>query len=499
MNEFAPIGRYHFIVKQKVGTVPATAFPVLYLESNDGFTVMWSLVHYFLAHTSRSDTWMRDTARAVGLFYDYCTACNITSVNQRTQLRKFMFSLENGTIDTNEKDPTGLYWSPTGLTKAKRLIGSLSKFIYWVNQEESLSNGSTTFVAPTKNSEKLTLSLLKTAKKVISNSFMEHAKDPTLIAEKLLLARETFGYEFEDDPKAYINAQREVKSFPHELIAPLFEYGFVKNPLATKPFEREDITAKMITLLLLFGGLRKSEPFHLWYNDVTPLLEFKCQVTLYHPSVAKTNLIGEKDKTRKHYLKERGLLPRHDKANPKSLKAGWKKLAVDKTSYHADVHWLHSSAEAIFSSLYPHYLAYRSKLMETYEELHGHDYPFLFVSIGEDRNTGESYVGAPYSISQFMKSYNKALDRLELHLGFKIHRGREAATNPHSHRHCYVEALKEMGVNPKIIQKCLHQRTIKAQEAYQGISYQKIQETLSKYSPSLPKDLSLQDTSYLHI
>ncbi|NMU46829.1 site-specific integrase, partial [Vibrio parahaemolyticus] len=99
---------------------------------------------------------MRDTARAVGLFYDYCTACNITSVNQRTQLRKFMFSLENGTIDTNEKDPTGLYWSPTGLTKAKRLIGSLSKFIYWVNQEESLSNGSTTFVAPTKNSEKLT-------------------------------------------------------------------------------------------------------------------------------------------------------------------------------------------------------------------------------------------------------------------------------------------------------------------------------------------------------
>ncbi|MCB5359271.1 MULTISPECIES: site-specific integrase [Vibrio] len=482
MKEFAPQGRYHFVVKQKIATVPTTAFPVLYIESNDGFTIMWSLVRYFLAYPSRSDTWMRDTARSVGLFYDFYTACQNNRVDQRTQLRNFMSSLEHGTISNDDKDSTGLYWAPTGVTKAKRLRGCLSRFIDWVIEEEKEAKGITTFIPQVKPSEILALSLLKTAKNIISRSFMEHTKSHTAVAENLLKARKTFGYEFEDDPSSYINAQSETKSFPIELIAPLLEYGFIKNPLATNPFEREDITAKMITILLSFGGMRKSEPLHLWFNDVTPTSEFGCQIRLYHPSAAKTNLIGEKNKTRKHYLRERGMRPRHDKSNPKSLKAGWKKLAVDSKSFHADVFWLHNSAEALFSSLYSHYLTYRSKLMETYQNNHGHDHPFLFVSTGIDRRTGESYEGAPYSISQYDKSFNKALDRLEVHLGVKVPRGRDAAMNPHAIRHFFTQALRDMGIEPKIIQRCLRQRTINAQEAYKGMSSQSVLETLNRYS-----------------
>ncbi|EPO5779991.1 tyrosine-type recombinase/integrase [Vibrio harveyi] len=483
MKDFSAQGRYHFVVKQKVAVVPATAFPVLYLEGEDGYTIMWSLVDYFLAYPSRSETWMRDTARAVGLFYDYCTACRNTNADRRTQLRKFMSSLENGTVDVDTKiDPTGLYWAPTGITKAKRLRGSLSSFIDWVIEEELESKGLSTSKAPIKSKEKLTLSLLKTAKKVISRSFMEHVKDPSTAAENVSQSRSTFGYEFEDDPTSYFNSDSETKSFPIELVAPLLEYGFIKDPLATTPFEREDITAKMITLLLLFGGLRKSEPFHLWFNDVTPINEFECQARLYHPRVAQTNLIGERGKTRDHYLRERGLRPRHDKLNTKSLKAGWKKLAVDKKSYHADIFWLHPSAQAMFASLYPLYLSYRSELMATYEKQRGHDHPFLFVSTGIDRRTGESYVGAPYSISQFNKSYNNALNRLESHLGMKIPRGRDEAMNPHSLRHLYAQALKDMGLSDKVIQKCLRHRTINAQEAYEGVSSQKVQDTLANYS-----------------
>lgn len=482
MNKFAPQGRFHFVVKQKIATVPSTAFPVLYLESDNGFTIMWSLVQYFLAYPSRSETWMRNTARSVGLFYDYSTACRNNNIDQRTQLRNFMSSLEHGTISTDERDPTGLYWAPTGVTKAKSLRSCLSKFIDWVDEEEKDTKGISTFIAPVKKSEKLTLSLLKTAKRIISRSFMEHAKNQNTVAKNLLKVRNTFGYEFEYDPSTYINAQSETKSFPIELIAPLLEHGFVKNPLATNPFEREDITAKMITLLLIFGGMRKSEPLHLWFNDVTPTSEFGCQIRLYHPSAAKTRLIGEKEKTRKQYLRERGMLPRNDKSNPKSLKAGWKKLAVDKKSYHADMFWLHNSAEALFSSLYSLYLTYRSKLLETYKKNHNHDHPFLFVSTGIDRRTGESYIGAPYSISQYDKSFSKALDRLETHLGLTLPRGRDAALNPHSIRHFFAQALDDIGVEPKIIQRCLRQRTISAQEAYKGISTQKIEEILSKYS-----------------
>lgn len=494
MKEFAPQGRYHFVVKQKVATVPATAFPVLYLDGDNGFTIMWSLVDYFLAHPSRSETWMRDTARAVGLFYDYCSACRNTKMDRRTQLRKFMSSLEHGTVDVDaETDPTGLYWAPTGLSKAKRLRSSLSRFIDWVIEEELEAKGLSTFKSPMKSNEKLTLSLLKTAKGIIGRSYMEHAKDHSAKAEDLRKIRNAFSYEFEDDPKAYINAQSEAKSFPLELVAPLLDYGFIKDPLATNPFEREDITAKMVTILLLFGGLRKSEPFHLWFNDIIPINEFECQARIYHPRLAQTNLIGEKNKTRDQYLRERNLRPRHDKLNPKSLKAGWKKLAVDKTTYHADIYWLHSSAQAMFVSLYTLYLSYRSKLMETYQKNRGHDHPFLFVSTGVDRRTGESYVGAPYSVSQFNKSYNKALNRLELHLGIKISRGKEAAMNPHALRHCFAQALSDMGVDTKIIQKCLHHRTINAQEAYKGVTSQKVQEALANYALTNPA------TNYLQI
>ncbi len=492
MKEFAPAGRYHFVVKQEVATLPATAFPTLYLESKSGYEIMWSLVRYFLAYPSRSETWMRETARATGLFYDYCTACRENTVDQRTLLRNFMSSLENGTIDNNENDATGLYWAPTGVYKAKRLRSSLSRFIDWVIADERDAKSMAAFPPPVNQNEKLTLSLLKSAQKIIGRSYMAHTKDRNTVAESLMKSRETFGYEFEDDPKVYFNAESEAKSFPIELVAPLMEYGFVKNPLATNHFEREDITAKMITLLLLFGGMRKSEPLHLWFNDVTPTDNFKCQVKLYHPSLSKTNLIGERSKTRKHYLKERGMLPRHKPSNSKSLKAGWKKLAVDKTSYHADMFWLHQSAEAMFSSMYPMYLTYRSKLMETYQKTHGHDHPFLFVSTGIDNRTGESYVGAPYSISQFDKSFKKSLDRLESHMGIKIPRGRDAAMNPHSLRHFFVQALEDLRIDPKIIQKCLRHRTINSQEAYKGITSQKVRETLSHYSIGSPMDNKLQ-------
>lgn len=487
MKEFAPIGRHHFVVKQKVATVPATAFPILYLESDHGYTIMWSLVDYFLAYPSRSQTWMRDTARAIGLFYDYNTACQNSNTDRHTQLRKFMSCLEFGTIDTEaQTDPIGLYWAPTGLDKAKRLRGRLADFIDWVIEDELKSKGLSTFKAPRKKNEELTISLLKTAKGINKRSYMEHVKDPYQVAEHLKTTKNAFGYHFEDDPKTYLNAQSELKSFPVELIQPLLKYGFIKNPHATNLFDREDITAKMITLLLLFGGLRKSEPFHLWFNDIMPTNDFECQSRLYHPRLAKVNLLGEKDKTRDLYLRERKLRPRHDRMNSKSYHAGWKKLAVDKSSYHADIFFLHKSAEAMFVSLYTLYLSYRSKLMETYVREHGNDHPFLFVANGIDKRTGESYVGAPYSIGQFDKSYNKALDRLEVHLGMQIPRGRDSALNPHSTRHFYAQALEDMGVSDKVIQKCLRHRTINSQEAYKNVSAQKIRDTLSNYSVTAP-------------
>ncbi|GEA22194.1 integrase [Vibrio harveyi] len=496
MREHAPIGRHHIVVKQTVVASPTTVFPILYLEGQHGYSIMWSLVEYFIAYASKSDSWMRDTARAVGLFYDFNKAYRSSDLDKTKQLRKFITSLEHGTIDTETHyDETGLYWAPTGLDKSKRLRTRLVAFIDWVDEQEAKEKetGKSDFKAHKKKNEKLALSLLKSARYIIGRSPMAHVKNPIKVAEKLSRSKSSLDYEFDDDPKTYQNSESETKSFPIELIAPLMQVGFIKDAEAENPFEREDITTKMITILLLFGGLRKGEPFHLWFNDIYPCDDFQCQAKLCHPRLAPTNLVGESDKTRQEYLKERRMRPRHDKMNPKSLKAGWKKLAVDKKTYHADVFFMHSAAEALFVSLYNIYLPYRRTLMETYIKEKGHDHPFLFVATGTDKRTGESYIGAPYSMHQFSKSYNKALDRVENHIGMKIERGRDSALNPHALRHCYAQLLDDMGVDRKVIQRCLHHRTINAQEAYKGISAQKVKDTLANYSTisALPSKLQL--------
>lgn len=485
MNQFSPIGRYHFVVKQIVDTTPPTAFPVLYLDTLNGYVEMHTLIDYFLAFPSRSQTWMRDTARAVGLFYDYVTACRSSNSESRVQLNKFIYSLEHGTLDmAYQKDPTGLYWAPTGLDKAKRLRGYLVAFTDWVFERERANKNQPTKRVLKNEKEELTISLLKTARSILKRSYMEHVKDPLSIAVNLKNTKSSFGYQFEDDPKTYVNSKSETRCFPVELINPLFSFGFIKNPHATNPFEREDITAKMITLLLLFGGLRKSEPFHLWFNDITPTCDFHCHAKIYHPRLAKTNLIGEGTKKREQYLKERQLRPRNQKLNSKSFHAGWKNLAVDKFTYDADIFFLHESSEVLFISLYTLYLSYRSNLMKTYIKEHGHDHPFLFVSSGVDNRTGESFIGAPYSIAQFDKSYRKALDRLEQYLGTRIKKGRDSAMNPHALRHFYGQSLFDLGIDQKVIQKCMRHRSIYAQEAYRNISSQKVRDILSEYSKS---------------
>ncbi|OEF08159.1 hypothetical protein A138_09600 [Vibrio crassostreae 9ZC77] len=485
MKEHVPIGRHHIVVKQKVATSTTTIFPVLYIEGANGYVVMWSLIRYFLAHSSKSDTWMRDTARAIGLFYDFNTKLRSLNLNKHAQFRNFLSCLECGTIDTESHlDKTGLYWAPAGLDKTKRLRTRLVAFIDWIESEHRETGGNSTFINSNNRNETLTLSLLRSARNIIERSPMSHTKSVQKVAQNLFRSQKALGYEFGEDPKAYINNHSENKAFPVELIAPLLEYGFVKKPLSDSLFEREDITAKMITILLLFGGLRKGEPFHIWFNDVIPYSDFKCQTKLYNPRLAKTNLWGEKSKTRQEYLKERHMRPRNDKMNSKSYRARWKSLAVDKKTFHADVFFLHPSAEALFVTLYQMYLVYRSKLMEIYVENNGHDHPFLFVSAGVDRRTGQSYLGAPYSVKAFTESYNKALIRLEQHLGLNIELGRNSALNPHALRHYYAQALTDAEINEKVIQKCMHHRTLYAQGSYKEVSALKVQEILSKSSVS---------------
>jgi len=489
VKKFSATGRNHVVVIQMMKDVQAIKVPALYLFTPNGLTVLWPLITYFQAHSSKSLSWARNTARAVGLLYDYCLAVKHLGLDKREIYRRFILSFQYGTIDPRTKeDETGLYWPASSLRLTKKLRSHIIHFIDWQDRE---IESDSLLAKQAQRSIPPSLNEMLRAKKVAEFSMMAHVKDPAKIAQKFKQSQEAFGVDLGNDPRDFLGNQKSYLDFPSELIPPLFEFGFIKDPTANDPFEREDITAKMMTLLLVGGGLRKGEPHHLWFNDIVPHDRDGCRITLFHPSEAKTNFSGEyQTMTRREYLALKNLLPRNSKGSTKSHFSTWKNLAVDKRNLSATVYFLHESYAYLFWEMYVLYMEhYRPKMIREYKWNHGYDHPFLFVSSGHDRGSVKSYAGSPYSMAAYEYAFDKALDRLERHLGRMIQRGRDFGMNPHSLRHNYAKAMTEVGVSATIIQETMHHRTINAQEGYKQLSPDRVQAILAKHSifPTISK------------
>jgi hypothetical protein len=283
---------------------------------------------------------------------------------------------------------------------------------------------------------------------------------------------------------------KTAKYFPSWLVPDLITEGFIVRPGVEVLHEREDLAAKMITLLMMFGAVRMSEPFHLWFNDVIPQVDGSCKIILQHPSDAQTNLPYEKKIIRKAYLAERGLQPRDVDGLPKTLYAGWKDLAVDQ-SLHAPVHFIHGSAEVLFREMFIYYLRYREHLIESYKERTNTTHPWLFVSKHGDTT------GSPYSIDSYKKALERAYKRLERRKGYTIPRGKNAGTTPHGMRHFAGQSLSDAGVDSKVVQRLLHQRSIFSQQTYTEPSDQRISDELDKARRKLNDEGSLTLTNQI--
>lgn len=484
MNSTTP--QFHTILNQEVEYMIGLIIPVLYLNTSDGIKRMESLVNYSIANSDKSISWHRTRVRAIGLFYDFCQ-CELNipifkgSDPHRTIFRSFANSLLMGTIDIKSGlDSTKLYWPPSSMAVTKRVCSAITDFISFLN-DEGISNStflkSRILIKP--NNEPASLKFLFQAIIIKKLSFLGHLSNTTNQAKKLRDQKQLEIISHRSSTTTKWCAE-SAKRFPIDLIGPFFKYGFILDDKSEILHEREDITAKMITLLLFFSGMRNSEPLHLWFNDVIPDYSGGglCQVHLRHPSDAKTFIIGE-DKLRSQYLAERGLMPR-TKGPSKSYRVGWKNLLTDK-SLTAPVFFLHSNAQFLFNQMYIYYLTrFRPNLIEVNRNQGRPDHPFLFVSNGIDRATGESYVGSPYSLSAYKKAFSRALDRLENVSDIVIPRGLEYGTVPHGGRHFFAGSLADMGIQPKIIQKCLRQRSVLSQGAYTAPTFHRIQDCLNQ-------------------
>ncbi|NSY35543.1 site-specific integrase [Pseudoalteromonas sp. JC28] len=473
-SKFTPIGRYHVVMKSQSDEFSGESKPVLFIDTGDEALHVKSLSDYFddKSNKGRGYQWMRERARAVGLFYDYRLAyikSGSPAITPLKMITNFGNAITLGTISPkNATDPLGLNWPATSLTTSRKLLKALKGFIDWCVLNEIVDENAFKINSSTSG-ETNYLKYLYQAYKVELKSIYSHLIDPVELAKRLAKQAEEnllFG-----DDKSITPTSRAIKYFPSWLVPDLLLHGFKIR--GRNGEEEENITAKLITLIHFFCGTRISEPFHLWFNDIIPQVDGSTKILLRHPSDSLTNIIGEKNITRRLYLSMRNLFPRNTKGLPKSYYAGWKDLAVDQ-SLEAPVFFLHGSAENLIRTMFLNYLNYRKNLMKHYSDRHGFEHPFLFVS-GQG-----SFAGEPYSMGAYRTALDDAYDRLEKRFGYKIPRGRKHGTNPHGMRHFFGQGLKDAGMDAKEVQKAMRHRSPISQLVYTEAKDSDVQMALDK-------------------
>ncbi|MFV8529292.1 hypothetical protein, partial [Ralstonia pseudosolanacearum] len=137
---------------------------------------------------------------------------------------------------------------------------------------------------------------------------------------------------------------------------------------------------KLYLLLLFFGGLRASEPLHLFVTDIRIKSNGMAEVVLGHPETGfyewVDNVRGKQRGNRALFLAERYYLgPRNRLAFRHPLYSGWKGMAMDNGRRNESVvNWLFEEAGRIFARLHVQYMhETRSKVRDVVRNKHIYD------------------------------------------------------------------------------------------------------------------------------
>jgi integrase len=257
---------------------------------------------------------------------------------------------------------------------------------------------------------------------------------------------------------------RPAKSFPRSLLSAFIFDGCRRERTSkdfSHPLANEFNIPLMLALVLLAGsGIRKSELFHMFADDIRAE-----EVRLYHPETgqyawkgpAGGRLTGE----RKTFLaKVHQRRPRNRYPKGHSQFAGWKEMLLDYGSpnNYSVVQWIAPQLRELFVLLHGVYVRHvRPK---------GLDHPYYFVSLSQ----GE--FGEPWTVGGFNAAFATAMRKIGE--APDSDRGR----NPHGLRHLYGQTLTDLGLSPRVIQHAMHHRSILSQLAYTKPSPQRAIEAL---------------------
>lgn len=456
---------HHVTVRAKIYTDFSGGqieIPVILTENGP----LTPLVEYLLDHChAKSFAWMQKLVQAVGLLLDYMAANHGNFEEPKELFTAFVQRLYRGTIGENGLDPSGLYWLPRSSQVVGQLSNQLSAFSDWM-----AGRLGTRPLNPWREATRFEEMLNWAAyHQKHHRAFLGHVWDNARASSTAKLAKSTLL------KRSPVIDHDGVKHFPEERIADLLFEGFVVPGRQTSPLieGRLNLRDVLITLLMHFGGVRVSEPFHLYVHDVCadPRKPDTALVRIFHPSggLAPNDWMGVDGKpircTRAAYLLGKyGMRPRTDYYPSDQLHAGWKGSLLDGKESFMHIHWFPSWAGKMFLSLWNRYLLQRA--------LTNGKHPFAFVT----------EKGRPYSPDSFVRAHAKAVMRIGLTPAKML------GTTPHGHRHAYGQNLVNANIDPVFRKKALHHKSIESQLVYTEPQIAKVTQILDLATKSLNED-----------
>lgn len=435
------------------------------IVTKDG--LLRSYLDYLIVHRNKSGSWKDRSAFAVRLLIDYSTQNEGCFDKPYELFREFANCLYTGTIGEDGKDPSWLRWKPRKDDDAGFLIKLITHYTDWLayqHEEKKFQINPT--VKPTRYEEWMGLAAHYQKKR---RAFLSHlwADKPDPSYYRHVMPRKI----------SRSNGTESKKSFPEGRIDDLLWNGFVRYGFETsdRVHERLDLKNVLITMLMHYGGLRLSECFQLWVEDIIPWEDGTALVKVFHPDKGKRN--RNNPSRREELLKRYGLKPRFEYPKSHTLHAGWKDPKEDNEDLHfMTVWWFPQSAGKTFNDLWRLYLLYQ-------RHPDGDKHPYAFTT----------RTGAPHSI----KGYNQSLKRAVGRIGLPF--SKEDGTTAHAHRHSYGQALSDAKSSSLIIKNALHHKSIESQQVYTELTEKQMRAHLKRLSPeqhpipAISKGLSYDD------
>ncbi|AZG34805.1 gamma-mobile-trio recombinase GmtY [Shewanella psychromarinicola] len=420
--------------------------PVIYTKNG----ILKSYLDYSIYKRNKSESWIDASARAICLLVEFLEFNKTHYQFPADLFIAFADILFTGTVNDCGEDITGLRWKRRRLQDGNKIISYITMYSDWLCQNKGMSNKENLnpWTEATSHEEQMNWAAYSHKHK---NSFLGHTWSQETAKRNNKLSRSV---RYEQDFRDGNSAQYR---FPDDHIDKLIHLGFVKQGISAlaPAFSRLELRDILITILLHFGGLRRSEPFHIWLEDISlhPESPDEALVRVYEPEIGRspTSYTNGRIEMRKETLaKNFQMLPRNKYEKSKKIFSGWKsnKLSPSKDNYLI-VNWFEPSAGELFLFYWRLYIV-KQRVSPHKDRQH----PYAFTN----------QYGDPYSIDAFDRKHKKAAERI----GLRVEK--ELGTTPHGHRYAYINRLEKAGVSNLVIANAVNHKSVKAQDAYKSLS-----------------------------